>query len=108
MWFDNVLYRTGLNQGMLNASRQCFGSGMFNPDTGSNFFHPASRVDKIPGPDPHQRMMYFLTQKTDIKFSKTRSGMFIPDPGFGFFPIPDTGFKKAPDPDPQHCFTDVL
>ncbi len=71
---------------------------MFIPDTGSNFFHPASRVGKIPDPDPHQRIKTCLTQKTDTKFSKIRSGMFIPDPGFGFFSIPDTGFNKAPDP----------
>ncbi len=33
--------------------------------------------------------------------------MFIPDPGSRiliFFPIPDPGVKKAPDPDPQHGF----
>ncbi len=29
---------------------QCCGSGMAR----SNFFHPGSRVDKIPDPDPHQ------------------------------------------------------
>jgi hypothetical protein len=27
-----------------------------------------------------------------------RSGMFIPDPGSGFFLIPDPGVQKAPDP----------
>ncbi len=42
-------------------------------------FHPGSRVDKIP--DPHQRILGFLTQKIDTKFAKIRSGMFIPDPG---------------------------
>ncbi len=26
------------------------------------------------------------------------SGMFIPDPGYGFFLIPDTGVQKALDP----------
>jgi hypothetical protein len=39
---------------------------------------PESRVDKIPDPDPHQRS---FNQETDAKFSKIRSGMFIPDPG---------------------------
>jgi hypothetical protein len=28
----------------------------------------------------------FNTRKTDIKFSKIISGLFIPDPVFGFFP----------------------
>jgi hypothetical protein len=26
------------------------------PDSRSDFFHPGSRVDKIPEPDPHQRI----------------------------------------------------
>jgi hypothetical protein len=28
--------------------------------------------------------------------------MFIPDPDFCPYRIPDLGVKKAPDPDPQH------
>jgi hypothetical protein len=32
------------------------------------------------------------------KFSKIRPGMFIPDPGSGFFSIPDPVVKIAPDP----------
>jgi hypothetical protein len=36
----------------------------------------------------------FLTQKTDNKFSKIRSRMFILDPGSGFFSIPDKVSKK--------------
>jgi hypothetical protein len=28
--------------------------------------------------------------------------MFVPDLDLDFLPIPDPGFKKAPDPDPQH------
>jgi hypothetical protein len=57
------------------------------------FFHPGSRVDKIPDPDPLKEFMNFLTQKTD-HFSKIRSGLFIPDPGSGFFPIPDCGSES--------------
>jgi hypothetical protein len=55
-----------------------------------------------------KEIQYFLTQKTNSKFSKIRSGLFIPDPGSGFFPSripdPDPGVKKhrIPDPDPQH------
>jgi hypothetical protein len=47
------------------------------PDLIFSIPNPGSRVNKIP--DPHQA---FLTQKTDTKFSKIRSGTFIPDPGF--------------------------
>jgi hypothetical protein len=42
----------------------------------------------------------FITQKTDTKFSKIRSGSSpIPDPGSGFFSISDPGSrgKKSPD-----------
>jgi hypothetical protein len=40
-------------------------------------------------------MQVFLTQKTDTKFSKIRSGMFIPDPGscMWIFSIPDPGSR---------------
>jgi hypothetical protein len=40
---------------------------------GSDFFHPGARFDKIPDPNPHQRISVFLTQKTDTRFSKIRS-----------------------------------
>jgi hypothetical protein len=85
---------------------------MFIQDPGSDFFHPGSRVDKIPDLDLYQRVKVFLTPKTDQKFSKLRSGMFIPDPWSGFFPsrILDPGFKKhrIPDPDPQHWYLIIL
>jgi hypothetical protein len=62
-------------------------------------------VDKIPDPDPHQRIKVILAQKTDTKFSKISSRMFIPDPGSGFFSPPGSGFfpsrilgPKKPDP----------
>jgi hypothetical protein len=32
---------------------------------GSEFFRPGSRVKKIPDPDPHQRILVFLTQGND-------------------------------------------
>ncbi len=34
---------------LFSPHKQCCGSGMFKPD-------PGSRVKKIPGPDPHQRI----------------------------------------------------
>jgi hypothetical protein len=39
----------------------------------------------------------FYSQKTETKFLKIRSGMLIPDPGSGFFSIPDPEVKKASD-----------
>jgi hypothetical protein len=47
---------------------------------GSEFFHPGSRVKKIPDPDPHQKFKYFNPKK---------SGLFNPDPVF--LPIPEPG-----------------
>jgi hypothetical protein len=47
-------------------------------DTSSSILPPKSMVDKIP--NQPQRIDVFLTQKTDAKFSKISSGMFIPDP----------------------------
>jgi hypothetical protein len=83
---------------------------MFIPDPGPEFFHPGSRIQvkkiRIPDPDPHQRIKVFLNLKTVSKLSEKFSGMLIPDPGFVPSRIPnlDPGVKKAPDPDPQHCF----
>ncbi len=56
---------------------------------GSDFYHPGSQ---ILDPDPHQSAKVFLTQKSDTKFSKIRSGMFIPTR----IPDPDPVVKKAP------------
>jgi hypothetical protein len=48
----------------------------------SEFFHPRSRVKKIPDPDP------------GVKKAPD------PDSGVKKTPDPDPGVKKAPDPDP--------
>ncbi len=40
------------------------------------------------------RIKAFLTQTTAFKLSDKWSGMFILDPGSGFFPLPDPGPKK--------------
>jgi hypothetical protein len=37
-----------------HSSYQCYGSGIFIPDSESDVFHPGSRVKKIP--DSHQRI----------------------------------------------------
>jgi hypothetical protein len=41
----------------------------------------------IPDPDPHQRILIFLTQKYLLLSSR----MFIPGPDLDFLPIPDPG-----------------
>jgi hypothetical protein len=52
---------------------QCCGSGMFMPDPGSEFFHPGSRVKKIP--DPHRRL---YSRKNDLGCpSRSVSGFFF-------------------------------
>ncbi len=63
------------------------------------FFHPGSRIGKT-----RISIKVFLTQKTDTKLSKIKSGMFIMDSGSWpwFFSIPDPGSKKYRIPDPQH------
>jgi hypothetical protein len=43
---------------------------MFIPDPGAEFFYPGPRVEKIPDPDPHQRISVFLTLKTVSKLSE--------------------------------------
>ncbi len=59
---------------------------------------PGSSLDKIPDPDPHQRIKILLTQKSDKVF-KRKSGMFIPDHGscICIFFFPDPRARKAPD-----------
>jgi hypothetical protein len=49
-----------------------------------------------------QRIIKLFTQKIVTKLSK----IWVWDPGSvkNLFLIPDSGVKKAPDPDPQHCF----
>ncbi len=53
----------------------------------------------IPDPDLHKRIEVILTQKSDAKFSKISSGMFIPDPGSG---SRIQGSKKHRILDPEH------
>ncbi len=72
-----------------------------------------SRVDKIPDPHPHQRILVFLSLNTETKFSNVRSGMFIPDPGFWLWIFYHSGSRiqrskrhRIPDQDPQHCEKD--
>jgi hypothetical protein len=57
-------------------SYSCCGSGMFIPDPGSEFFHPGSRIKKIPDPGYQNRIkefkyLLFLTQKIVSKRSES-------------------------------------
>jgi hypothetical protein len=54
---------------------------MFIPDPGSDFFHPGSRVDKIP--DSGSGAASKNTEFSKIRSVHPRSR--IPDPGSGFF-----------------------
>jgi hypothetical protein len=74
---------------------------MFIPDPESDFFHPGSRVKKIPDPRNESE---FLALNIFPKLSEKFSGMFIPDTGSGFVPSLIQGSKKhrIPNPDPQH------
>jgi hypothetical protein len=78
---------------------------MFIPYPGPNFFHPGSRVTKIPDPKSGSasKNLSILSQKIVSQLSKILSGMFISDPNLDldFYPsrIPNAGIKlkKAPD-----------
>jgi hypothetical protein len=70
------------------------------PDTESDFIpyripDSGSTRSRIPDPDPQEKNL-----GTGIFKPKTRSGMFFPDTGSGYLPIPDLypGAKKATDP----------
>jgi hypothetical protein len=54
-----------------------------------NFFHPGSRVKKIPGSAFTSKNSSILTQKIVSKLSEISSKMFIPNPDLDFLPIPD-------------------
>ncbi len=85
-------------------STQCYGSGMFIPDPGSDFFPSGSRILK--------EFKYFNPQKIKkmvSKLLKIWSGLFIPDPGSGCWLSTHPGSQgqkgtqsRIPDPDPQH------
>jgi hypothetical protein len=84
---------------------QCCGSGMFIPDP--NFFHPGSRVKKIPdpAPQPHQKFKYFNTKKLFLSSRKYDLGCSSRIRIFYPFRIPGPKSHRITDPDPQHCLT---
>jgi hypothetical protein len=66
---------------------------MVIPDQSFSIKDQGSRVDKIPDPDPHQRIQVILTQKADKKVPGCSSR--IPEHGSGFFSISDPGVTKT-------------
>jgi hypothetical protein len=45
------------------SSKQCCGSGMFTLDPGSVFFHPGSRMKKIPDSDPASKNFNYFNPR---------------------------------------------
>jgi hypothetical protein len=66
------------------------------PDPNPNFFHPGSRVEKIPESASTSKNFCILIA---AKEEEEKYGLGIPDLEKIY---PDRGVKKAPDPDPQH------
>jgi hypothetical protein len=67
---------------------------MFVPDSGSEFFHPGSRVKNIPDP-------VFGSESKNFSDPGCSSRIRIPGPNLDFLPITDPGsrgVRKAPDP----------
>jgi hypothetical protein len=83
---------------------------MFNPDPGSEFFHPGSRVKKIPDPgfgSTSKNLSIFNPKNCVLSSRKYDSGYSNRIWILMFYPsrIPDLEVKKAPDPgsqDPEH------
>jgi hypothetical protein len=70
---------------------------MFIPDPNYSIPDPGSRVKKIPDPGSASKNLSIFNPKIVSKLSEICFGIFIPDPDLDIFPIPDPGFKKAPD-----------
>ncbi len=104
----------------LTFGRRC-GSRLFIPNPNLSITDPGSSVEKVPDPDPHQRIFVFLIQKSVLRSWKQfwiriririhntawkyDPGCFIPDPKSEFFPSRIKRPKKHRIPDPRcHCF----
>ncbi len=81
---------------------QCCGSGMFIPDSGSNFFPSRIRTVSIPDPGSASKNLSILTQKKKNGFKALEnmirvvhpgSWIRILDPDPDFLPIPDPGSR---------------
>jgi hypothetical protein len=110
------LFRSGFRSGCASATLvitnrsylcplyQCCGSRCFSR---IGIFHLGFRIQskkkhRIPNIELTKKLKYlFFNPKIVTKLSEIWSRMFIPDPGSGFFSIPDPEVEKSPDP--QHC-----
>jgi hypothetical protein len=85
------------------TSQSC-GSGMYKP--GSEFFHPGSKIFRIPAPDCIKECRVFLTPKTVSKLSGKLTGLFIPESDFFLLRIQQKNKHMIPYPypDSKHCY----
>jgi hypothetical protein len=77
------------------------------PDPDSNFFHPGSRVKKIPRSGYATKNLSILTQKIVSQQSRN----YDPESSSRFFTHPGSRGQKRhriPDPDPQHSIYELL
>jgi hypothetical protein len=65
------------------------------------FFHPGSRVEKIPDPDPHKQFKHF-EPKNKIRNVHPRSRIWIVVHPGSWIRISGPKKHRIPDPDPQH------
>jgi hypothetical protein len=80
---------------------QCCGSDMFNPDPGSEFFHPEPPDPNFFHPGSTSKNLSTFTLKL---FLSSRNMIRVVDADTDFLPIPDPGvIKRHRIPNPQHC-----
>jgi len=77
------------------------------------FFHPGSRVKKIPDPgigSASKNLFYYFFPKILSKLWEIWSEIFLPDPDLDFYlsRIPDFRVKKAPDPGSATLFSNII
>jgi hypothetical protein len=67
-------------------------------DPGSESFPSRIRIKKSK----------YFSPKMVSKLSEIRIRLYVPEPDPDFLPIPDSGVKNSPDPDPQHSILNCL
>jgi hypothetical protein len=71
---------------------------MLIPDSNFSIPGPGSKRFRIQDPDPNQRLEVFLTQKNYFQALEKMICYNYPGCESRFFPLPDPGVKKTPDP----------
>jgi hypothetical protein len=73
---------------------------MFISDPRLEFFHPGSRVKKIPDPGygSSSKNKSIFNPKNCFRALGNMTRDVHPDPDLDFLPIPDSGNNQAPDP----------